>query len=134
MTKRVWGARVRRLQQHFFDLLPCQPVAQCAPKVQGKLVVVAASDERCEGDHRTAATVQTRPRPDCAPGEFGNDPLKVLGEVGGPGVRLLDIAVAEHFAARGHAFVVTAIGHLVPNLLNFASTSAIRSGCSAGAR
>src|SRR6185437_10928292 len=50
------------------------------------------------------------------PSEFGDDLLEVAGEVGGLGARLLDVAVAEHFSAHGHALVVTASGHVTPSL------------------
>src|SRR5580693_2541100 len=102
--------------------------------MQCKLLVAAASDQRRERDHRSAAAIQARTCPDCAPGEFGDERLEVPGQVGGPRRRLLDVAVPENFPAHGQPLVIACVAHLAPNLLSFANTSAIRSGCSAGAR
>jgi hypothetical protein len=76
----------------------------------------ATSSTRCatpnaacrQRDQQTAPAIQAGTRPDCAPSEFGDDLLEVPSEIGGLGVRLLDIAVTQHFAAHGHALAVTA--------------------------
>src|ERR1700733_6840580 len=122
------------LQQDFFDFLPRQPVPERGGDVQRKLLVVPARDQRRQRDHRTTTTVQAGTRPDCAPGEFGDEGLEIASEFGAPRTRLLDVALAEHFPTHGLAPLVARVAHLAPGLLSFANTSAIRSGRSAGAR
>ena len=58
----------RGLQQDLLDLVVGEPVAERRAQVHGELLVVAAGDERGQGDQRAAAPVEARPGPDAAPG------------------------------------------------------------------
>ena len=78
-----YAAVDRGLQEHLLDLVDGEPVGARGPQVQGQLLVVAAGDQRGEGDHRAAAPVEAGAGPDRAPGVLGDELLEVAGELGG---------------------------------------------------
>ena len=99
---------------------------------------MAARHQRGQRDQRPASAVEARPRPDGAPGIFGDQPLEVGGEIGGRRDGPVDVRVTEDLAPNRHPAGIHVVGGRRRRRCRSCACSAISAatgpGASAGAR
>ena len=86
------------------------PVVAGGTEVQLELLLVAQPGQQRERDDRAGAAVEMRPRPDAAPGAFGDEALEIAVQRGDARNRAVDMRVAEHLPPGAHAIGVAVRG------------------------
>src|SRR5690242_18887403 len=112
------------LGQHGADLIRAQSIAQRAAGVGLELLHLAERRDHDEVENRALARRQRRVAPGLAPAILGDDALEVAVEVVDALHGAIDIIVAQHLAAHGHAAVVGLLvhGHPPSSFANAVST------------
>src|SRR5262249_44109354 len=96
----------RDLGEHRPDLVGGEPVAQRAAGVGLEFLHLTEGRDHAEVEDRALARGERRVAPGLAPAVLGDQPLEVAIEVVDAFERAVDISVAQHLAAHGHALVV----------------------------
>src|SRR4051794_12409072 len=120
-----WHTAIRGdLGQHGADLVGGQAIAQRPAGMGLELLHLAECRDHTEVEDRALARRQRRVAPGLAPAILGDDALEVAVEVVDALHGAIDIFVAQHLAAHGHAAVVGLLvhGHSPSSFANAVST------------
>src|SRR5215213_5393198 len=104
--RRRHAAVDRALEQHLFELILLEAVAQGRAHMHAQLLEAAGRDQRGERDGAASAAVEARSRPDLAPRVAGDQVLEVGRELRLACLRGVHVLVAEHLTAHLHAALV----------------------------
>lgn len=83
------------MQKGLADVLPARPGIGGGAYMHRHLLVMAERRQQSQGDDGALASGPARPRPHRAPGGFGDQLLERAVEIGGSGLGLVNMGVAE---------------------------------------
>ena len=96
---RGWNAAVhRRLEKDLSQLVDGDAIAKGAAQMQLQLFRSIEDHRHRHRDAAPGAPVETRARPDLAPGVAGDQVLKIAGQGRGAGLRTIDMFIAKDLA------------------------------------
>src|SRR5437762_4276586 len=123
---RSWNAAVhRRLQKDLSQLVDRYPIAKRAAQMQCQLFGSVKGHGHRHRDAASGSAVETRARPDLAPGVAGDQVLKIPGQGRGAGLGAIDMVIAKNVAADFHPALAPLVVACVPLPLR----GRVRVGC-----